>query len=99
MPRDVSGGLRRAQAVSIDPVVRAVGAQRGCQSQVAARLLAAAGLLERAAQAEVGEVVDRVAVDDGLELHRRFAVAPAAEVGAPERLADRALLGLHLARL
>ena len=41
----------------------------------------------------MGEVVDRVALDDGLELTRRLGVAPAAEVGAAERLPNRALLG------
>ncbi len=37
-------------------------------------------------------VVDLVGVDDGLELDRGGREAPAAEVGAAERLADRGLL-------
>ena len=43
----------------------------------------------------MGEVVDRVALHHGLELPRGLRVAPAVEVGAPERLANRALLGRH----
>src|SRR5437868_4134342 len=58
-----------------------------------------AALLERSAQAEVGEVVDRVAVHDGLELVGGCLVAAGTEVRAAERLADRALLRLELARL
>src|SRR4051794_6675544 len=52
-----------------------------------------AGLAESAAEAEVGEVVDRVGFDDGLELDRGRGEAAGAEVGAPQRLADRGLLG------
>ena len=59
------------QAVAEGPVVRAVGPHVGGQRRVAARLGAAAGLLERAAQAEVGVVVDRVALDHRGELLAR----------------------------
>ena len=38
-------------------------------------------------------VVDRLALDDRLELRRRLGELAVAEVGAPERLAHRALLG------
>src|SRR4051794_12771938 len=88
-----------AEAVSVQLVVGALGAQRRGQRQVLARLACAACLLQRAAQAELGEVVDRVALDDRLELARRRLVAAGAEVRAAQGLADRALLGLHRARL
>src|SRR4051794_41562702 len=52
-----------------------------------------AGLAEGAAEAEVGEVVDRVGLDDGLELDSGRGEAAGAEVGAAQRLADRGLLG------
>ena len=45
------------------------------------------------------EVVDRMVLHDHPELLDRGAVAAALEVGAPERLADRALVRLHLRRL
>ena len=48
-----------------------------------------AGLGQRPAEAEVGEVVDLVGVDDRLELDRRGGETTEAEVGAAERLADR----------
>src|SRR5213078_1338302 len=79
----------------VDPVVGPLRSQRGCQGQVLAGLLFPPALLQRAAEAEVGEVVDRMAVDDCLELLRGVAGTPAAELVASERLADRALLRLH----
>ena len=41
----------------------------------------------------MGVVVDRVGLDDRLELVRRLLVVAGAEVGAAQRLANRALLG------
>src|SRR5215213_2307240 len=55
--------------------------------------LGVAGLAQRAAEAEVGIVVDLVCLDDGVELHRGEREAAAVEVGAAQRLADRRLLG------
>ena len=54
--------------------------------------LALAGEAEGASEAEVRVVVDRVALDHGLELGRRLGELAVAKVGAAERLADRALL-------
>ena len=78
------------QPVAVQPVVRAVRPHPAGQRHVAAAARLVAELLERAAQAEVRVVVGRVALHDGRELARRVAVAAAAEVGAAERLADRA---------
>jgi hypothetical protein len=47
----------------------------------------------------VREVVHGIALHDGGELLARLRVAAAVEVRATERLADRALVGLELARL
>src|SRR3712207_8221794 len=59
----------------------------------------AAEELEGAAEAEQRVVVGRRARDDGVELVRRLLVALRVEVRAPERLADRRLVGLPVARL
>src|SRR5947209_19081455 len=65
---------------------------------MAASLLRPPRLLKSAAQAEVSEVVDRRALDDGAELLARLDVPPRVEIRAPERLADRGLVGLERAR-
>src|SRR5687767_3749751 len=82
----------RGEALAVDPVVAAIGAQVRGDREVAPRALGPAREVERAAEAEVGEVVDRVALDDGLELLRGLAEVAAAEVRAPQRLADRRLV-------
>ena len=81
------------------PVVAALGAQVGGEREVAARASRWPVRRQRAAEAEVRVVVDRVALDHGLELARRLGVAAAAEVGAAERLADRGLLRRQPRRL
>src|SRR5207248_6482905 len=63
------------------------------------RLAPAPALLERSAKAELRVVVHRVFLDHGLELDRGVRIAARAEVGASQRLANRGLLGLHLACL
>src|SRR4051794_7878500 len=83
--------LRGAQAVAVRAVVGAVRAQADGERRVAACLEPAAGLLERAAEAEVREVVHGRALDDRGELVARGGVAAGAEVRAAERLADRGL--------
>src|SRR6185437_15610569 len=91
--------LRGFEPPAVDAVVGPVRAQAGGEREVAAGLLDAAGLLQRAAEAEVGEVVHRVALDDGGELLAGLRVAARVEVGAAERLADRALVRLQRAGL
>src|SRR6187551_1452718 len=66
---------------------------------MALRCAPVAELLERAPEAEVRVVVGRVVIDDGSELFCGAAIAAAAKVGAPERLADRALVRLEPLRL
>src|SRR5918996_3427389 len=90
-----SGSAAGDQALSVDAVVGALRPQVGSDRQVAAGAIRAAGLGQRPSEAEVGVVVDRVALDDGLELLRGLLVPAAAEVGPPQRLADRALLGVE----
>src|SRR5215213_5184183 len=89
----------RAGPVAVDPVVVAVGPQAGGERQRPARLVRAAALHQRAAEAEQRVVVRRRALDDRLELDRRLLEVARAEVGAAERLADRRLLWLDLGRL
>ena len=91
--------LLRAHPIAVEPVVGAVRAHAERERQVPARAAAVAELLERAAEAEVGVVVGRAALDHGRELVRGAAVAAAAEVRAPERLADRGLVRLEALRL
>ena len=62
----------RGQPLPVDAVVVALGAQIGRDRQVAPRPVALAGQGQRPAEAEVGEVVDRIALHDGLELARRL---------------------------
>src|SRR5437764_881122 len=59
------------------------------------RLESLARLLERPAEAEVGEVVDGRALDDGRELVARRRIPAGAKVGPAERLADRGLVRLE----
>src|SRR5688500_18243119 len=66
---------------------------------MAARLVGAPRLLERAAETEVRERVDRCTLDDGAEFLARLRVPARAEVSAPERLADRGLVRLEPAGL
>src|SRR5215207_3731173 len=89
---------RRLQPVRQRLVVLAVRAHVGGERRVAASLPPAAGLLERAAQAEVRVVVHGVALHHGRELLRGLVEAARAEVCAAQRLADRALVGLQGAR-
>src|SRR3954469_23238943 len=89
-----AGGYRsRVQQTAVVAVVATVGPQVRRQGEVVARAALLAGLAEGAAEAEVGEVVDRVGLDDGLELDGGRGEAAGAEVGAAQRLADRGLLG------
>src|SRR5688572_26720203 len=74
------------QPVAVRAVVGAVRAQVAREREVTARLVTAPGLLERAAEAEVGEVVDGRALHDRAELLARLGVAARSEVRAPECL-------------
>ncbi len=58
-----------------------------------------AGVAEGAAEAEMGVVVDRVGLDDRLELGRGAGVVAGAVAGAAERLAQRGLLRFPPRRL
>src|SRR3954468_7387356 len=91
--------LGRPDAVQVHAVVRPVGAQSRRQSEVTARRRPVAGLVERAPEAEVRVVVDGRALDDRGELVAGTLVAAASKVRATQRLADRGLVGLVLARL
>ena len=88
--RDRGSGLGQHRAV--EAVVRPVGTQVAGQRQVVAGALGLPRLGQRPAEAEVGVVVDLVALDHGLELDRGGGEAAGAEVGAAERLAHRGLL-------
>src|SRR5436853_123951 len=77
-----------AEAVAVDPVVGSLWTHRSGQGQVLSGFAGTTALLERATQAEVGEIVDGIAVDDRLELDRSGFVAADSEVDAPQRLAD-----------
>src|SRR5215208_177260 len=92
------GGSGRAQAPAERLVVLAVGPHVGRQRRVPARLGRPARVRERAPQAEVCVVVNRVSLDDGGEFLGGLLEAARAEVGPPQRLADRALVGLERAR-
>src|SRR5439155_1565147 len=96
--RSRRSALGRAQAVAVYAVVRSVRAHVCGEREVPARLGAVARLLQRAAEAEVREVVHRGALHDGGELVARLRVAARAEVRAAQRLADRRLVGLEPAR-
>src|SRR5689334_15158565 len=72
-----SGCLVEPRAVVA--VVRAVRSQAGGERQMTLGLAHEAGLLAGAAEAEVGEVVDRVALHDGRELLARLRVTAAVE--------------------
>src|SRR5205814_5945286 len=69
------------------------------QLVVAVRLLLAALLLQAAAEGVVRVVVDRGELEHLAELRFGLGVAVDAEVGDPERLADRRLVGLAGLRL
>src|SRR4051794_10843763 len=88
-----SGGL--GGPLSIDAIVAAFGPQLRRQRERFPRLLRAAQLEQRAPQAEQRVVVRGRAIDDGFELHAGRLELPRAEVRAPERLANRGLLGLE----
>src|SRR3954449_7166609 len=96
--RDVSGG-RGPGPVPVDPVIAAVRPQRCRLGERPARLPGAPELHQRAAQAEQRVVVGRRPLDDRLELLTRALELVRAEVGTPERLADRRLVGLEVAGL
>ena len=83
----------RRQALAVEPVVAALGAQVRGQRQVVPRPRGLAGLGQRPAQAEVGVVVDRMGLDHRLELADGAAVVMGAPVDAAEGLADGGLLG------
>src|SRR3954467_15400496 len=93
--RDTAGSPPAPAAVT--PRAPDGGGGRG--GQMAAGFALAPSLLERPAEAELREVVHWIAIHDSLELARRRLVAACSEVGAAQRLADRALLRLHGARL
>src|SRR5579884_1005395 len=98
--RSAAARRRRAgpRAVAIDAVVAASGLQAGGKREGLAGLRVTTEHLQRAAQAEQREVVGRSAIDHRLELGRRLLVALGAEQRAPERLADRGLVGIEIAR-
>ena len=73
--------------------------ERARQLVVAIRLVVPALLLERAAEAVVRVVVGRRELEHRAELGLRLLPALDPEVGDPERLADRGLVGLLLLRL
>jgi len=66
---------------------------------VPVRLVLTALLLQAAPEGVVGVVVDRGELEHLAELGLRLLVAVDAEVGDPERLADRGLVGLAALRL
>src|SRR3954470_15766779 len=96
--RSVSGG-RGPGPVPVDPVIAAVRPQRCRLGERPARLPGAAELHQRAAEAEQRVVVGRRPLDDRLELLARALELVRAEVGTPERLADRRLVGFEVAGL
>jgi hypothetical protein len=65
------------EEVAVEAVVASVRPQVGGQRQVVAGAVDLARLAERAAEAEVGVVVDVVGLDDRLELDRRLGKGPA----------------------
>src|SRR5450755_99295 len=89
---------RRPGAIAVEAVVAPGGLQTGGQDQRLARVGVAAEQLQRAAEAELGEVVRRGPLDHCLELASRLLVALSVEQGATERLADRCLVGSEVAR-
>src|SRR3954462_1720392 len=89
--------MRRSQPLctehrQVEAVVAPVRAQVASERQVVAGPLGLPRLGQRPAEAEVGVVVDLVALDPRLELDRGGGEAAGAEVGAAERLAYRGLL-------
>src|SRR6266540_436399 len=72
-------------------------AHRDGQLQVAARTIEVTDAEKREPEPEVRVVVHRVDLDRSLELGLRGGEPPAPEIGAPERLANRALLRLEIA--
>jgi hypothetical protein len=84
--------------VPVLPVVRALRAQVRGQRERAARLGVAAHQLQRAPEAEQRVVVRGRVLDDLAELLGGLGVAARAEQRAAERLADRGLVGLEVAR-
>ena len=82
-----------------DLVVLPLGAQAVREAVMAGRLAGLPLLLEAAAQREVRVVVDGRDLDRRPELPLGFAEALDAEVGDPERLADRRLVRLPALRL
>src|SRR5579875_2145869 len=91
-------GRPGTRPVAVHPVVPAARLQARRERERAPRLGVAAEQLQAPPQAEEREVVRRRAVDDRLELGGRLLVAPGAEQRAAERLADRRLVRLEVAR-
>src|SRR3954453_7027537 len=83
-----------ARAISVDPVVVPLGVHGRRERERLARLGGPPELQQRAAEAEERVVVRRRALDDRLELRARLVELARAEVRAPERLANRGLVGL-----
>src|SRR5919198_2159086 len=74
-------GLPR-ELLAVGAVVAPVRPQARGDRQVAARPPALAGERQRPPEAEVGVVVYRVALDDGLELDRRLPIPAGPKVGS-----------------
>src|SRR5215213_6223036 len=80
------------EALAVDPVIAPLGAQVGRDREVATGAVTVAAQRERAAEAEMGEVVDRVALDDSLELGNGLLEPSTPEERPAQGLANRALL-------
>src|SRR5579875_4142828 len=93
-----AAGGAGARLVPILAIVPPAGLQARRQRERAPRLGVAAEQLQAPPQAEQRVVVRRRPVDDRLELGGRLLVAPGAEQRAAERLADRRLVRLEVAR-
>src|SRR5690349_9524581 len=93
----LSGAL--ARAVAIDRVVASSGVHVRRQRERLAGLPVAPELHEAAAEAEERVVVRGRALDHRLELHAGGLVVARAVEGPAERLADRGLLRVQVARL
>ena len=87
-----------ASAVAVQPVIGALRAQRARQRERLAGLAMATEQLHRATQAEQRVVVRGRLRGHGVELGGGAFIAARVEQGPPERLANRSLLRLPVAR-
>src|SRR5690349_21434291 len=85
---------RFTSPVAIDPVVVPLGVHGRREGERLARFSGAAELQQRAAEAEQRVVVGGRALDDRFELGAGLVELARAEIGPPQRLANRGLVGL-----